>query len=706
LTDWSLSFAPLWPWPWIEALAAAAAVALALTLWRRPGAFPLRALVAALLLLALLDPNWQREDRKPLKDVVAIVVDRSAGNRLGNREQQTDAAKAALEKQLAQLDNVETRVVETRRDDPENKGTQLFGALQKALGDTPPERVGGAILITDGIVHDAPASAAALGFRAPLHVLVTGHEGERDRRLELIEAPRFGIVGKAQTIRARVLDSDPGSASATLTIKRDGLPLAAMSAPIGVVIDIPAPIDHAGANIFELEVDSVPNALTRLDARAATTIQGVRDKLRVLLVSGEPNPGERMWRNLLKSDANVDLIHFTILRPPDRTTDTAPNNELSLIAFPVADLFDRKIRDFDLIVFDRYARQATLPSVYFDNIVNYVRNGGALLLAAGPEFATPEGLANTSIGDIAPARPTGDDFEGPFKAAISPDGARHPITRALPGGETDPPAWGRWFRGVGAQATAGTTVMQRPDGAPLLQVAHVGKGRVALLLTDQMWLWARGYDGGGPHLELLRRLAHWLMKEPELEEEALRLIAHERRLVIERQSLTDAAPQVRLVGPDGRAQDVQLAPAEPGLARATVSVDTDGLYRAEDADRFALANVGPDNPIALRDVLSTTEKLRPLAEATGGGVFRLARGAADDVALPRFAPVHESPVYAGPEFAGLKRAGASVLVGVVRSPLAADLVGLVVLLGALVGMWLWEGRRSSRQSQSAVGSRQ
>ena len=700
MNAWSLAFAPLFPLPALFALAVAALVVVGLTAWRRPRAAFLRGLVGALLLLALADPTLQREDRKPLKDVVAVVIDRSEPNRLGERSAQTDAAKAQIEKRLAELGNVEAHVVETPRDDPDNQGVRLFGALREALRDTPPERVGGAIFVTDGIAHDIPASPDALGFHAPLHVFVTGHEGERDRRLELVEAPRFGIVGKSQTIVARVTDSGDSQTPAKLTLRRDGQLIATLDAPIGETIKIPAPIDHAGQNIFELDVEPPPDALTPLDAKAVATIEGVRDKLRVLLVSGEPHPGERMWRNLLKADANVDLVHFTILRPPEKTTDGTPINELSLIAFPVADLFGRKIKDFDLIIFDRYSSQAILPRIYLDNIVRYVRDGGALLIAAGPEFGTPEGLYFTPLGDISPARPTGHDYEGPFKAAVSSEGQRHPVTRGLPGADSNPPAWGKWFRDIGAEASAGSTVMEGPDKAPLLQLARVDKGRIGLLLTDQMWLWARGYDGGGPHQDLLRRLAHWLMKEPELEEEALRARARGRQVTIERQSLKDVAPLVRLIGPDGKSQDVQLAPAEPGLARAVVPVEQNGLYRAVDGERFALVNVGPDNPLALREVLSTTEKLKPIAEATGGGVFRLSAKAGDPPVIPRLAPMRESQLYAGPDYAGLKRTNASVLIGVSRTSLAGDLIGLVVLLGALVGMWTREGWPGGRRRQA------
>ena len=172
--------------------------------------------------------------------------------------------------------------------------------------------------------------------------------------------------------------------------------------------------------MIELEVAPVENELAADSNRAVVNIEGVRDKLRVLLVSGKPHPGERMWRNLLKSDANVDLVHFTILRPPEKGSDGTPINELSLIAFPVADLFGRRIKDFDLIIFDRYAQQSILPYVYLENIANYVRDGGALLMAEGPEFSTPDGLYYSPLGAISPAEPSGDDVEG----AVSRQGVR------------------------------------------------------------------------------------------------------------------------------------------------------------------------------------------------------------------------------------------------------------------------------------------
>jgi hypothetical protein len=684
------------PVPMLAILGVAALAVLSVALYARKRGALLRLLAFALLFLSLLDPSLIREDRRPLKDVVAVVIDQSGSQTIGNRAAQTAHVRAELERRLGALDNVETRFIETGKSDADDQGTRLFSALQSGLSDVPSDRLGAAIVVTDGVVHDIPSDIAALGFKAPLHALITGHVGERDRRIELVEAPRFGIVGKEQTINARVLDTADSGEPVALEVRRDGEKIATLSAAIGAAISVKVPIEHAGPNVVELEVAPLPGELTDINNRAVVTIEGVRDKLRVLLVSGEPHQGERMWRNLLKSDANVDLVHFTILRPPEKSSDGTPINELSLIAFPVADLFGRKIRDFDLIILDRYSSQSILPKVYFNNIVAYVRAGGALLMAEGPDYATPEGLYFSPLGDLAPAKPDGEVSTETFRPAISPDGAKHPVTRGLAGSDASPPAWGPWFRQIGAEVTSGVNILNGAGNKPLLVLSRADKGRVALLLSDQMWLWARGYEGGGPHLDLLRRLAHWLMKEPELEEEALRASARGRTLTIERQSLKGDVPEVSVIGPTGTVSRAQLKAAEPGLSRAAIDVDRLGLYRISDGDRQALVNVGPDNPLEFREVVSTTEKLRPLAEASGGTVRRVADGEGDGIAMPRVIAMHESPSYGGADYLGVKRTGSSVVVGVASTPLAAGFLGLAALLGAMVLVWRREGSAGRR----------
>ena len=701
MSAWSIALSPFLPWPAIYALAAAALAVSVALVWRGVRGAWLRVLSMALLLLALCDPNLVQENRRPLKDIVAVVVDRSESQSIGERPQQTDKARDEVEARLKALGDVDLRVVETSRDESETEGTKLFAALRGALSDAPPERIGGAIVITDGDAHDIPHSAAALGFNAPLHVLITGHEGERQRRIELVEAPRYGIVGKDQVIEARVLDSADRGEPVKLTVRRDGETIATIDAKVGERIDVKAPIDHPGPNVIELEVAPVEGELAADSNRAVVNIEGVRDKLRVLLVSGKPHPGERMWRNLLKSDANVDLVHFTILRPPEKGADGTPINELSLIAFPVADLFGRKIKDFDLIIFDRYAQQSILPYVYLENIANYVRNGGALLMAEGPEFSTPDGLYYSPLGAISPAEPTGDDVEGPYRARVSEEGQRHPVTRGLNGFDANngQPNWGRWFRLIGAKPTGGMTVMSGPDDKPLLVLSRVDKGRVAPAVE-------RSDVALGARLRRRRTLPRPLAPSGALADEGARSggggPAGQRQgargdsRAAERERRGRATPISSR--PDGKKTKLELTPYAPGLSRAHVTVSRFGLYRAEDGEHVALVNVGQENPLEMQDVVSSTEKLRPIAEATGGTVRRIAAGPGDAIAVPRVVGLNPSPSYGGSDYIGIKRTGSSELIGARSTSLASGFFGLAVLLGMVTLAWVNEsgGLRRTR----------
>ncbi len=531
-----ISFSPLVP-AYMVWTAVAVAFALSLLLvFARTRAALVRAIALALFVLALANPSITREDREPLSSVAAVVIDKSPSQEFGDRLQQTQAARAALAERLGHIPGLEVRFVEAGQADGETDGTRLFTALSSALSDVPQERVAGAILITDGRVHDVPGEVAALGFTAPVHGLITGHKNERDRRVVLVTAPRFGIVGQTQTITFRVEDQGAPRGPAQVAVRRDGELIESRNVRVGAAVNVAVPIPHAGPNIVEIEASPLEGELTAVNNRAVVSIDGVRDKLRVLLVSGEPHAGERTWRNLLKSDASVDLVHFTILRPPEKQ-DGTPINELSLIAFPTRELFQQKINEFQLIIFDRYARQGVLPVIYFDNIARYVRQGGAVLVAAGPDYASPTSIWRTPLDVILPAEPNGRTTDGAFHARLTELGKRHPVTRGLEGAEQDPPHWSRWFRLVDSRAAKGTTVMQGPENKPLLLLSREGEGRVALLLSDHIWLWARGYEGGGPHLDLLRRLSHWLMKQPDLEEEALRLLVRGRDLTVQRQTM-------------------------------------------------------------------------------------------------------------------------------------------------------------------------
>jgi hypothetical protein len=684
-----IELAPLLPWPVIAALAAAALLVVLLGLWRRARGIGWRALAAVGLIGTIANPSIVREERNYLDDVAVIVVDDSASQKIGNRTQQTAAALAEAEKRIRALPHVELRVVRAGSDSTASGGggTRLFEALQRAIGDVPARRIAGAVFISDGQVHDVPASLKDLGFNAPVHLLLSGEPDEVDRRLTISKAPTYGLVDNdvAMTVRVDDQPQAPVGATAKVTVVQDGTPKDTLDVPIGVDQEIKIHIDHPGPALVELQVEPREKELSLVNNQAVAVINGVRDRLRVLLVSGEPHAGERTWRNILKSDPAVDLVHFTILRPPEKQ-DGTPINELSLIAFPIRELFEVKLNQFDLIIFDRYRRRGVLPRAYFENIVHYVENGGALLDAAGVSLGGPLGLYQSPLGDVLPGEPTGEITERGYRPQVTEIGRKHPVTADLPGGGVKP-TWGRWFRIVQATVKRGNTLMSGPDDEPLLILDRYGKGRVAQLLSDQIWLWSRGYEGGGPQAELLRRVAHWLMKEPELEEEDLRATVIDNRLEITRRSLGENPRTVEVTTPGGDKATVPLSDAGDGKAAGVMAAPESGLYRVSDGTHRAFAASGDLNPIELADLRSTGDVMKPIVTATNGGIVRLATEGVPDIRQVR--PDRDT---AGRGWIGLRSNADYVVTGVDQAPLLPALVVLLLGLGATMLAWRREGK--------------
>ncbi|TIL60701.1 hypothetical protein [Mesorhizobium sp.] len=692
----SLAFEPLISWPLLGLVLAPLLLLALVGLWfrQRGAVFRFAALLA--LTAALLNPVLLDEEREALKSVVAVVVDRSQSQDIGERTRQTDEALAGLQQRLGRFKQFDVRVVEAGKSEAaeERTETRLFGALESAFRDVPPSRIGGAIMITDGEVHDAPGGTP--DFNAPLHALITGNDQEKDRRVRFENAPRFGLVGKPLEMTYRVIGTNNEAGSVDVRVSVNGEQVSVERATIGQAMPLQVTIPGAGRNIVELAIDPEPDELTDTNNRAIALIDGIRENLRVLLVSGEPHAGERTWRNLLKSDASVDLVHFTILRPPEKQ-DGTPINELSLIAFPTRELFVEKIKDFDLIIFDRYQHRDVLPVLYYDYIAEYVEKGGALLIAAGPEYAGESSIARTPLMSALPAMPTGEVVEKAFYPRLTELGQRHPVTRGLDGSATEPPHWSRWFRTIGVENPGGEAVMKGADNRPLLLLDRKGEGRVGMFLSDQGWLWARGFEGGGPHVQLYRRIAHWLMKEPELEEERLTADGRGMMLEIRRQTMSDDPGPAQIITPSGKAMTVKLERAEPGVFLGSIETSEIGLYQVGNGDLKALAHVGPVNAPEFTDVVSTENRLRAPAEATGGSVRRLAQSSTlgnltSGVTLPSVVPVRSTGAAAGNDWIGLRTTDDSVLKAVSRVPLFGGFLGLGLLLLALGSMWYREGR--------------
>lgn len=684
-----VAFAPLTPLWLFIALAVVGLIAAALSIWRRPLSGVLRALAIAALLALVANPQIREAERTALDDIAVIIADISGSQTLDGRLDATREAVTAIDARLATLGGVEI----VRMDVGGAEETRLGEALARAVNDNPRARIAGVFVVTDGQSTD-PLAAERLKDAAPIHLLLTGRPGETDRKITIVKGPRYGIVREGADVSFRVDDLGPdgealtGRGQAVITLRVDGEEVLRQPVPVGTEVAFIAPLDRPGRSIIELEVEDAAGELTDRNNIAILPITVIRDRLRVLLISGEPHPGERAWRNLLKSDPAIDLVHFTILRPIEKAqNDAALESELALIEFPQDELFIEKLSEFDLVIFDRFTDRGVLNAFHFDNLARYVESGGAVLVASGPEFAGDFSIANQrNFAFVLPAEPAGPAIEDAFRPRVSDAGARHPVTAALPEQEF----WGRWLRLIPAAVRSGDVLMSDESERPLLVLDRVGEGRVGLLQSDHVWLWARGFDGGGPHAELLRRIAHWLMKEPDLEEESLSLREEIDALVIERRTIGENAAPVRLIAPDGAESDVPLTAEGPGRFSARLENAPRGLYRARSEELFAIGSVGLAAPPEFENVVADRRPLAQAAKLSGGGVFDLRREGV--VSIPDIRRVRPGSAKTGPGWAGLVERRAFQTESLRDRPLAPAVLWLLAIASLLLGAWLVEGR--------------
>lgn len=690
----SLHFSPVLPLSWLIIITLLAILFLSISLWRSRRAVISRSLTFICFLLILLNPSILKQERNYVQDVGVIIVDRSMSQNTGQRMQRTDLALDSLKKQLDHEKNLDLRIIEAPPNGSLEKDTRLFEALDLAFSNVPYQRRAGAIFITDGQIHDVPTNTALFTQYGPVHGLLSGEHEEKDRQVVITQAPAYGLVGENVIVKYMIDDtSNTGQTTANVIFRKHDGSEESINVPVGVEQSLSLPIEHSGQNVFELETDILNNEITSVNNKAALLVNGVRDRLKVLLVSGTPHAGGRTWRDLLTSDPGVDLVHFTILREPDKI-DLTPQNELSLIAFPFRELFEIKLYDFDLIIFDRYHLNRILPNQYFDNIAKYVEEGGAFLEASGPSFAGEDSVYMTSLMNILPGSPTGQVFEQPFVPKITDLGHRHPVTNSLVWGDynsqsKDEPTWGHWLRQVDINPEAGDVLMSGVNSKPLLLLARVKKGRVAQIASDHIWLWSRGYENGGPYAELLRRTVHWLMKEPELDERALDVHSTKNIITIRKQYYTKETESIAMTTPDGGHEVFDLSLSPEGWLEHKVVAKNLGIYAFEDTEgerRFAI--MGDLNPLELVNLRTTAEKLNPIAKASGGSLLWLS-----DTPQPTIKLVsNSSRSFAGNGWIGFKQNNDYTVTGVKDITLLPEWMSLCLLLLVITFSWWREGK--------------
>jgi Putative glutamine amidotransferase len=597
---------PYLPLPWLLLIAALFVLVCVWGLLHRQRGALWRLLAASAFLALLLNPVLRQEQRQMLPDIGLIVIDGSASMRFDDRGK----AAALAAQQLAARATPDLIWRSVVSGGPQR--SDVFAAQYRGLAAIAPERRAGSVLITDGLVHDVPSDVQ--NPDRPINVVIAGKRAVIDRRVRIMAAPAFSIIGQTATVKLKVDDSS--TAPVAITLRVTDQPARTLNVTPGQSINVPVQLKRRGKHDISVQVAAKPGDILPSNDVAMVSMQGVRERLNVLLVTGSPSPGARLWRDTLKADSSIDLIHFTILRTPE-SIDAASNSELALIPFPVEQLFEQRLGSFDLVIFDRYTALDLLQPAYFASVADYVRKGGALLVVTGPEYVGRDSLANTPLQPVLPVAPRSDAPGGAFVPRLSALGLRHPVTQTLQ------QPWGSWYRYARARPLGGRTLMQTPSGDPLLQINSVGRGRVAVLLSDQLWLWAR-MDDGGPWNDLVRRTAHWLMKEPDLDSEQLALRMDGQRLIITRRNDSPAASVAQLTRPGGRSEQLPLVATKDG-ATASVLAAEPGLYQVRSGALERSLNSAAGLP-EYQSAQPTETRLAASAKASGGSVQWLEDG--------------------------------------------------------------------------------
>ena len=574
----------------------------------------LRTILICIILICIANPIIVSENRENIPDTVAIILDLSPSQNIKNRKETAQKTYNLLKEKLEKIDNLDLRFKTING----KNGTNIFEPLSQIVADIPSDRLAGAIVITDGQIQDSPKNIENYNFKAPINFLLSGEKNERDRRLIIESAPRFGIVGEKIEVKIMVEDIASKVPTALVSININNDIKKSKAITIGETVVLTLPLDRAGITSLNIEVEPGTEELTLQNNKSVIEINAIRERLKVMLVSGEPNMGLRSWRNLLNSDPSVDLVHFTILRPPNKQ-DLTPIGELSLIPFPTRELFQLNLKDFDLIIFDQYHLRGILPQYYLKNIVEYVVNGGALLDTAGPAYAGPYSLSQSPLQNILPTEPTGEVISEKFIPGITNEGLRHPVTANLKD-DNNQNDWGPWYRMVEGLTISGNVLLEGPENRPLLILNRIGQGRVAQILSDQSWVWSRSENNKGPQADLLRRLVHWLMKEPELEENELSAKVEKDTILITRNSLALNSKPVSLISPSNNKMEIYLDELGNGKQIGKVLSPEQGIWKLSSGKSSISIIVGNSNSSEYLDVRTTDLIIKPIVDKNMGSI--------------------------------------------------------------------------------------
>src|SRR5882724_12631792 len=493
----------------------------------------------------------------------------------------------------------------------QDQGTRLLEVLQSAVREAGEQS--GILLFSDGIANgDSKTLQGTQSLPVPVFTIGVGDtEGFTDVRIADLRAPEFAFRGREVKLDLTVQAYGLKGKTFPLYFNRGKNLITSRSIsvnadPFEQKITFSFTPKEIGAHSFSLTIPNQPGEQITQNNQKDFKIDVQRDKIRVLTLSGSPSWNYRFLRMALKQDPLIELVSFVFLRTPTDTVDV-PENQLSLIPFPIDDIFLEELKNFDVIVLDDFSYRAYFNPVYLERVRDFVRDGGGLAMLGGSRSFDSGGYGDSALREVLPVELDGKgnyQSQTTVSAALSATGKVHPVTRLLPEPKSNEEAWSKLpaltglnqVRGVRGETliTAGGDGL--PTAAPLLVVGRFGKGRTLALLSDDAWRWnfiaVGNRETPQNHLKLIRQAVRWLAQEPAFEQVQLHPIPSAQpgeKIAIKLKVLKDdftptrqASVQLRVVNPEGEPTLVSVvADSEEGEYTGEFTPTKEGTHRVE-----------------------------------------------------------------------------------------------------------------------------
>lgn len=573
-----------------------------------------RILIFVIFFFLLIQPSLKIEKRKLENSILTFVIDDSLSQQVSGRSKNIDTIYKNMLRQINNKYN-QFDILEIRIND--KKITKRFGNINGILSNTlsieekkseskystrllkifyeeinkyPTKKISTAFFLTDGQIHDLKESSIVDKIDIPIYYILPNVKNLNDQKLEVTYAPDYAYVGESVKIKVVANDyTENKKGYLKLDIFDPEQNLKEINLEKNVEETINFKINKIGENIFYLRIKPNSDDLSNSNNFKIVKINAIRKRLRVLLVSGEPYMGTRVWRNFLKSDPTVELVHMTVLRPPEKN-DNTKISELSLIPFPVKELFEEKLKNFNLIIFDNFRGRNILTPLYYENLIGFVEKGGAILEITGPSYNSRNSLFRTQVGKILPGAPTGKSLRGEFKPELTELGKKHPITKSI---FKNLKNYGSWYEmnDVLIDNKETSVLLKGLKDKPLLSIKKIDKGRISQIYSHNIWIWKNNILNPGPYRELIKNLAHWLMKEPELEEDELKVSIKGKKVFIKKTIFKEndiKNSSVFIYGPQNNKEKLILNKKSENTFSNTYEIKKEGIYLVMDNSQVQL----------------------------------------------------------------------------------------------------------------------